>query len=328
MKKIWSLLGKIRKKLTSKNVFLFLGFVIISTVFWLLLSFNNNMTHDTTINVVIKKPSNVTLIQDIPSKITVTLKDRGLSLIKSLFKSTPTIEINFDKYNNEKNNTIEITASQLISEVRNTLGSESAIIKVSPESFSAKYTTLPGKKVPVNWENNIKSIIPDKLFVINPSLIRTNPDSVVVYALDLSTLYKIKEVDISTVEVANLTSTFKKEVRLRSINNVRIVPDEVVLTVPVEPLIKKNYEASISVRNKPNNIDVILDPPSVNVSFLVPQSHYHDQVKLNVIVDWNDIDINSKMVKIKLAEYAGYYSNVTLSADSVNCLFSHDSQNK
>ena len=70
------------RKFSSKETALFLFFVAIATAFWVLLAFNNNMTHDITVNVKTKKPANVTLIQEIPSSITVTVKDRGLSFLK------------------------------------------------------------------------------------------------------------------------------------------------------------------------------------------------------------------------------------------------------
>ncbi len=313
-------LSSLSKKLSSKETFLFLFFVVIAALFWILLSFNNNITRDITINVVVNKPKSITLINDVPSTVTVTVKDRGLSFLKSFFQSTPTIELDLSKYINEKNSAMEIAPNQLINEVRRAINNEATIIKVIPESIVSKYTTLPGKKVPINWEDNIENIIPDKQFVINPDLIKTDPDSAIVYALDQATLFKVNEVDISTVEVANLTSTFTKEVTIKGINNVKIVPDRVKLTVPVEPLIRKDFNASISLRNQPHGVKVLVFPPSIDVTFLVPQSHYRDPVNLTVIVDYNDIDPKNNKVNIKLGEVSGNYTNVTLPIDSVNYL--------
>lgn len=313
-------LSSLSKKLSSKETFLFLFFVVIAALFWILLSFNNNITRDITINVVVNKPKSITLINDVPSTVTVTVKDRGLSFLKSFFQSTPTIELDLSKYINEKNSSMEIAPNQLINEVRRAINNEATIIKVIPESIVSKYTTLPGKKVPINWEDNIENIIPDKQFVINPDLIKTDPDSAIVYALDQATLFKVNEVDISTVEVANLTSTFTKEVTIKGINNVKIVPDRVKLTVPVEPLIRKDFNASISLRNQPHGVKVLVFPPSIDVTFLVPQSHYRDPVNLTVIVDYNDIDPKNNKVNIKLGEVSGNYTNVTLPIDSVNYL--------
>ena len=172
------------RKFTSKDTLLFLFFFVIASAFWLLLSFNNNMTHDMIVKVKVKKPANVTLIQEVPSTITVTVKDRGLIFLKSFFHSDPSIEINFDKYCDEKSNSMVLSQSQLLSEVRRVITREGTIIKVIPEAIAVKYTTLPGKKVPVTWEDNIKNIIPDKQFVINPDMVRTTPDSVMVYAID------------------------------------------------------------------------------------------------------------------------------------------------
>lgn len=305
-------------KFTSKDTALFLFFVVIAAAFWMLLTFNTQMTHDVTVRLKIKKPANVTLLQEVPETFTVTVKDRGTAFLKSYFHSTPSIEIDFNRYNDDKSHSMIISPSQLASETRRAFRREASIIKISPESFNIKYTTIPGKKVPVNWEDNVKNITTDRQFVVNPDEIRTIPDSVTVYAFDRASLYNITEVDISTVEVENLTTTLDKNVRIKTINNVRIIPNKVKLHVPVEPLIKKEQEVSISVRNQPYGLNVLLFPPSVKVSYLVPQSKYHSPLNLTVVVDYNDINMSSNKVNIKLGEVSGAYSNVVIGADSVN----------
>ena len=149
-------------------------------------------------------------------------------------------------------------------------------------------------------------------------MVKTSPDSVTLYALDRATLNEITEVDLQTVEVANLTSNYNHMVRLRHINNVRIIPDKVRLVVPVEPLIKKEQKVPIAVRNQPYGINVLLFPASINVSYLLPQSKYKEPINLTVVVDYNDIDLSSNKVNIKLGEVSGAYSNVMLGGDSVN----------
>jgi hypothetical protein len=305
-------------KKSSKDTLLFLFFVAMAAAFWILLSFNNNMTHDMIVKVKVSKPANVTFIQEIPATVTVTVKDRGLAFLKSFFHSDPSINIKFDKYNVEKNNSMEITPSQMLSEVRMVISREATILKVMPETINVKYTTLPGKKVPVNWEDNIRNITPDRQFVINPDMVTTDPDSVVVYAIDRATLNEISEVDLVTVEVANLSATYSKIVRFRPINGVRIIPDRVKLTVPVEPLIKKVDNVPISVRNQPYGINILLFPSSINVTYLLPQSKYKEPANLTVVVDYNDIDMSSNKVNVKLGEVSGAYSNVVLGSDSVN----------
>ena len=146
----------------------------------------------------------------------------------------------------------------------------------------------------------------------------TTPDSVTIYALDRATLREINEVDITTVEVENLTTSLDKQVRIKPINNVRVMPSKVKLHVPVEPLIKKEQEVSISVRNQPYGLNVLLFPQSVNVSYLVPQSKYQLPLNLTVVVDYNDIDLSSNKVNVKLGEVSGAYSNVQIGIDSVN----------
>ena len=118
--------------------------------------------------------------------------------------------------------------------------------------------------------------------------------------------------------MANLSADYVKTVRLRPINNVRIIPDKVKITVPVEPLIKKEQNVPISVRNQPYGINVLLFPPSIKVTYLVPQSKYKDPTNLTVVADYNDIDLASNKVNVKLGEVSGAYSSVVLGVDSVN----------
>ena len=54
-------------KKSSKDTLLFLFFVAMAAAFWILLSFNNNMTHDLVVKVKVTKPANVTLLQEVPS---------------------------------------------------------------------------------------------------------------------------------------------------------------------------------------------------------------------------------------------------------------------
>ena len=123
------------RKLTSKDTALFLFFVVMAAAFWMLLTFNTQMTHDVTVKLKVKKPSNVTLLQELPPTITVTVKDRGTAFLKQYFNSNPTIEIDFNKYYDEKRHSMIVTPSQLSSEVRRSFRREASIIKISPESL-------------------------------------------------------------------------------------------------------------------------------------------------------------------------------------------------
>ncbi len=305
------------RKFLSKDAALFVFFLFMAAAFWMLLTFNTQMTHDVPVKLKIKKPNNVTLLQELPEVLTVTVKDRGTAFLNSYFHSNPSIEIDFARYLDEKSNSISITSSQLLNELRRAFRREATIMKISPDSIKVMYTTLPGKKVAVNWEDNVKNITTDRQFVVNPDDMRTTPDSVMIYALDRSTLKMIDEVDIATIEVDNLTASLDKTVRIKPIPNVRIIPNKVKLHIPVEPLIMKQVVVPISVRNMPYGMNVLLFPPSIKVSFLLPQSKYKSPVNLTVVADYNDIDLAYSYVKIREGEVDGSYSGVQLETDSV-----------
>ncbi len=56
----------------------------------------------------------------------------------------------------------------------------------------------------------------------------------------------------------------------------RVIPDQVEITVPVEPLISKTIEIPVEILNLPENKDIIVFPNSVKFTCLVPMSTFND----------------------------------------------------
>ena len=62
----------------AKSVLLYTFFVVISAIFWCFITFNQDIQQDISLKVeLVGCPDNITFIDDMPSSLNVTLRDRG-----------------------------------------------------------------------------------------------------------------------------------------------------------------------------------------------------------------------------------------------------------
>lgn len=308
----------------SRNLLRYLGFVGMAAVFWCFMTFHKTMQQDVTVNVVlVNKPLGATFITDIPSTLTVTVKDKGTMFLRMKFHRTPVLRLDFSRYADEDGNFI-VSNDQLLSEIKLLFRQDASLIKVSPGSIITRFTLLPGKRVPVSYMGEI-NVQADEQHAIYGEISIT-PDSVTLYGDPLK-LASITEAKLSRVDNTALDATLERDVPLAAITDVRIEPRKVRLRVPVEALIRRQQSIPVEVRNAPPGVHVILFPSSINASFLLPQSLYKSSVdEIVAVVDYNDIAANphASKVHVNVGERRPYYHNIQLAVDSVEFIIEHD----
>ncbi len=307
-----------KKYFTTRSVLLYLLFVVIAALFWCFITLNKIIQQDLTFTVeYVGMPAEVTMIDKLPTSINVTVKDRGMLFVKYYLSSSNKIQIKFSDYADNASGMFKMTSVQLRNILKKSLNRDATIVSVYPESLNLKYTTLPGKKVPIRYDLDIE---PDLKYVINGTT-QTSQDSVLVYS-DRRTLETIDEVYTYHVKETGLTDTLRRKVVLSPINGATIVPNVVDVMVPIEQVILKRKMVPVSVRNLPQGINVVVLPSTVEVSYLVPKSMYKDEGRdddVTVVVDYNTLDVASKnnKAKISVGESPAVYKNVEVSVDSV-----------
>lgn len=296
----------------SKDLLLYLIFLLISFIFWLLLTLNNSVQKDFIIDINVKSvPDSTTLINVVPSQIRASIKDKGSSLLKYTLGRHPVTSINFQDYSG--NGIFRVSSVELKSIIREIFGSNATIYSISPDSLYSKYTNIPGKSVPVKISCDVKT---NYQYVIGGE-IKSIPDSVKVYS-DRSTLAMINAVNTINFSETDLKDTLIHETKIHAIKDVRIIPDKVKVVVPVEQLITKNRTIPILVKNVPENINFITFPSKVTASYLVPLSKYNNNDYIYAEADYKDL-LQKKRSKlhIKISSLPEIYKNVSLSIDSV-----------
>lgn len=315
MRRVNIFLDKLKAIISSekgKNFFLYALFVMISFVFWLLLTLNNEVQKDYSVRLSLKSvPDSVMILSDLPSEIRVSVKDKGSSLLRYSLGDSPSININFNDFRDSEGNII-ISALELRTLVANSFGSGVTILSINPEMIKSKFTTLPPKKVPVIVDASVQ---PNLQFVISGSVVPAI-DSVLVYG-DRGSLDKINEVYTYHFEERNLKDTLRREVKISPIPSVKIVPSKIDVIIPIEPLITKQLSIPVVSRGVPYGLDIVTFPSKVNISYLVPASEYKMSQDFVAEVYYGDVLSKTNKLKLYLNHTDWRYGDISLGMDSV-----------
>jgi len=298
----------------GRDILLYLVFVIISFAFWAILSLNNLIQDNYKVMFRITGiPQGVTMINDYPREFNVTVKNNGYVLLKYMIGDNPEITVDFKEYANG-NGQMLISRQEMEDMLVTEFGSGTSIVSFSPESLSIKYTSLPGKKVPVEIFGDY---VANFQYVVNGEIVAV-PDSVTIYS-DAGNLSAINKVRTEKIISRNLTDSLYVKIAIQNIKDVRAVPDSVDVMIPVEPLVTKRSSIPVIVKNLPENVSVVVFPSYVQVSYLLPMSLYNDRLddKFEASVDYGDIQGNKAKLPVRIEIAPEIYQNIQLETDSV-----------
>lgn len=312
--KLWDKIqDRLKESPRSRSILLYLGFVVISAVFWSFLTFNRDVKLDIEVPVKVSMPDNVHLLSRVPDTLTVTVNDRGYRFFSYLFNKTPSLTLRFDDYNDGVGN-FKVDQSHLKKALAAVLNKHATIISVLPENINIRFTDLPGKKVPVKTDIIVE---PREDYAQYGALIQSQ-DSVLVFS-DAQTLNEINEVYTYHVEESDLTDTLRRKVSIAPIKGAVVEPRTIEITVPIEKMRYQTRHVKIVVRNAPPSVKMLLFPSDVEVSYRSPVSRIKDDAGITAVVDYNSLDTYSSnnKVKVLIGEIPAAYQDVKLTPDSV-----------
>lgn len=312
--KLWNRLrDHMNESPRTRSIFLYVGFVVISAVFWSFLTFNRDVQLDIEVPVEMSLPSNVHLLSKVPDTLTVTVRDRGYRFLSYLFDKSPKLTLRFSDYS-DGNSMFKIDQSHLKRAIANVLNKRATIVNVLPEAINVKYTDLPGKKVPIKADIIVE---PREDYTQFGVLIQSQ-DSVLVFS-DAKTLNEINEVYTYHVEEKELTDTLRRKISIAPINGAVVEPRAIDIVVPIEKLKLQTRSVKIVVRNAPPGVKMLLFPGDVEVTYRSPVSRIKDDSGITVVVDYNSVDFSSpnNKVKVMIGEVPAAYQDVKFTPDSV-----------
>lgn len=315
MERIRYLRVKLSKALHSsrgKDMLLYLMCVCVAFVFWVLLSLDSEVQRDYEVPVELTDvPDSVVVIGNIPTHMGVSVQGKGSQLIRFSWGTLPTLKIKFADNVSEKN-VLSLSKVKIDSRMRDYFGQGVQISSVRPDSLRLTYTTAPGISLPVVINADVH---PSLQSIINGP-IKANVDSVKVYGINGVPL-SITHVETESFSRAALRDTTRIEVAVKPISGLRIIPDKVTVTIPVEPLILKTRSVEVERIGLPENTGMITFPSRVEVNYLLPLSEYHKDMPLRAYVNFTDINTSTQKVKVTLSALPPVCRNISVVPDSV-----------
>lgn len=280
---------------TAKELLIFGFFLIVSAVFWFLKAMNEDKEEIISIPVIYKNiPENVVITSNPPENIRITVRDKGLNLLEfKLRRTVKPIVFDFDNYAT-KGYLIKVGNAEIQKQLKDNLPSSTSLISFKPETFDVVYTRGKAKKVPVYIAGRITAKSQHDI-----TDIWTNPDSVMIYAPQ-DVLDTITGMYTTSLSYHELTDSIHFKTELRSMLNVKPVPEQVEVHVNVEQLTEKSLEVPIETINVPEGKVLRTFPTKVKVTFQTVLSYYKHVNPNNFIIQVNYNDVaNSNTSQIK-----------------------------
>lgn len=306
-----NLYRRIRNSGKTKDFLVFLVFVGIAALFWYIMALNDDTqkVYDVAIGID-DVPDSVTFITAPPARLQVTVRDRGLNMLRRKVSGVPGLELNFGEY--ADGGRFHISHGALQASLRRVFGSTATISSVTPDSLSLVYTTYPGVRLPLELDYDV---------TVAPGMVLGVP-KMTVSAVDVYATAKtdtLRKLYTERVVLRNIDRNTTVEVPVRQLPGKRVVPSTVGVTFVVEQLVKKESEVPVEADNIPLGHDILFFPSRVRVSYYVPMSRYAESgVPVRVEASFNEaFNTSSDKVGIHIVSEAPYVSNVELLQDSV-----------
>lgn len=307
----------------GKDVLIYSLFLLVSYGFWVIMSLNDDSQRDLEVKIEITDvPADIVFVSDVPKSLQVNVRDKGTTLAGYYWNGVPSLKLSYDEFTTYPlKDRIAFPEQELTARVRSLFSSSSQIVSIRPDSLSLVYTDRPGATA---------IVVPDVQVVPSPQCvisgpITVSPDTVTVYsARHLSAMPA--SVKTMTLSRSNLKDTLVAEVRIHPESGVRVVPDRVTITVPVEPLIAKSRIVPITLLHgtSTSTHDVVMFPSQVTVSYLLPMSLYSSENAV-ITVNADFYNRSGKKIPLTLGAIPDYYRGVSLSTDSIEYLIEQKS---
>lgn len=306
----------------NQKLFIFLFFLVLSSVFWLFNALDHNYSTNITFPVkYIHHMSDKEMIGDIPMELNLNVSGQGYTLLRNIIttRQHPIIlkvtSLYFAEVPNDTNRFYILTRN-LKDNIQRQLGTEITLNYTLPDTIYYTFSPIERKKVPVEPNINIEFA---SQYMLGRSII-SKPDSIIISGPRTLTDTIIK-VQTQYRKFTKVDKSFSVDLKLKPIDDVYFVRNNVTLTVPVEKYTESFVMVPIKVINLPDSVEMKTFPASVKISYIVALQNYN-KVRpglFRVIVDYKSIysSFNNKL-KVSLERQPAFIRLVNFRPKNVD----------
>ena len=270
----------------SKEILIFIFFLILSSIFWLILTLNETYEREIKVTIKIKGiPKNIVLTSNETDTLRVVVRDKGWMLMRYLYEKNRNINIIFKNYDHGNGYGI-VPASDVKRMINQQLEMSTSISSVKPDRWEFFYNNGERKRVPVRWTGRV---IPEQLYFI--SHVQYWPDSVDIY----SSREKLDSINVVYTEMLNYVGfrdTLIVTCKTSHPKDVKVVPDQVRIGFYTDVLTEESIDGiPIKAINMPAGKVLRTFPPKVKVRFVTGVSQFRTlrPEDFTVIADYEEI---------------------------------------
>ncbi len=312
-KTMWGRVLAAFRREQSRETFTFLGFVLLALVFWFLQGLNDEVEGRFVVPVELQNlPEKTMLIEDLPASIEVQVRDKGPAMLGYLIKGVSPLRVDFQDYAQGRNPVVLLPA-QLRTLLQESLRPSTQILSMSLDTLRVAYTHNPGKRVKVV----VKSSISTSPQSVLSGEVKSETDSVLVYG-EYKELNKIQEVYTEEIHEAELVDTLRREVEIAPIPRVRIIPNRVMVTIPVEEMVSKTLDVPISPQNLSADWHLTMLPSTVQLTCMMPFSKFTEVDASSFLLGVDLRAQHNGKLEVQVIDSPAFVRNITLSQDSID----------
>ncbi len=308
----------------NKQLLVFVFFIILSAVFWLILTLNETYEKEFKVPArIVNIPKNVVLTSTPVDTVRLTIRDKGWQLLAYLYgENKPEVAINHKNFDRGNGGGI-VSQSDIKRLAEQQLENSSKIIAIKPERLEFFYNNGERKRVPVHWTGRV---IPEQLYYI--SRVRYSSDSVDVYA-SKEKLDSIQVIYSEPLNYSDFRDTLKIRCKLSHPSDVKVVPEYISIQFLTDVLTEESIDVPISCINLPAGKVLRTFPSKIKVNFVAGIENIKTlrPEDFSVIADYNEIEQKkSEKCNIYLREVPHGVSRTGLSVKQVDYLIEEEEQ--
>ena len=304
---------------TNREFLIFLLFLLLSGIFWLMMTFNETYEKEIVLPVrYVNVPQSAVLTSGESDSIHVNISDKGFSIFAFIYsRDSHTIDIDFTKYA-LPDGIGSVPAIDLQHMIEQLLPTSAKITSLKTEKLVFYYNNGEKKKVPVRWRGHLKT---DPHYFIAKTLIE--PDSVTIFA-SREKLDSIHYVYTRELNYSDIHDTLIVTSELQRMQGVKIVPNRVKINIQTDVLTEETIDSIPVVGiNMPKGKVLRTFPSRVSVKIVTGMKNYKAIMPSDILVvaDYEQFkDETSDKCTLQVKKVPEGVSRATLNVKQVDYL--------
>ncbi|RZN80305.1 MAG: YbbR-like domain-containing protein [Winogradskyella sp.] len=280
--------------LKKRNIKLFGFFLATAFLFLILTKFSESYTQVVSLNLELTNlEDEIIILKDSSNIAEVTVKAKGFSLLKYLFSSSVSLDVDAQKEVFKKGKTLLWDVSNNRYKLLQEFGNSVDILSIKPDTIEFHFDVLSSKNVPLLLNSNITYA--DGYEVLGQ--LELSQDSVKIIG-SKQVIDSIKTIVTEPIVLEGINKDIEASVALQNNNGnmVSLVPEKIKIKGTVKRFTEGKLTIPIRLINEPLGKKINYFPKNVDVVYYVDLDNYNAIKPKNfeVICDFKEIKNENK----------------------------------